>query len=85
MNKSELKIKLIHQIDSLDEERVIELYGIVRNFINGDDDTENWDSLTTAQKKGLEYGVAELEKGDVVEHSVVMEGIEKKVWNLLKA
>ncbi len=26
MNESELKIELIHQIDSLDEERVIELY-----------------------------------------------------------
>ena len=78
MNESELKVELIHQIDSLDEERVIELYGIVRNFINGNDDTENWDSLTAAQKKGLEYGVAELEKGDAIEHSVIMEGLKKK-------
>jgi hypothetical protein len=78
MKHTELKIKLIQQIDSLKDDRLIELYGVVTNFINSADNSEEWDELTTAQKSGLEYGLAELNEGKEIEYSIVMEELKKK-------
>jgi len=78
MNDTEIKTKLFQQIVRLKNERLIELYGVVSNFINSSDDSEEWEKLSSAQKKGLEYGLAELENGKWVEHSVVMDELRKK-------
>lgn len=78
MNNSEIKIKLFQQIDALKDDRLIELYGVVSNFINNSDNTEEWEKLTTFQKKGLEYGISELDEGKGLEYSVVMEELIKK-------
>lgn len=78
MNYSELKIKLFQQIDSLKDDRLIELYGVVSNFINNADNSEEWNKLTEAQKKGLEYGISELDEGKGLEYRMVMEDLMKK-------
>lgn len=78
MTETELKIKIIQQIDTLKDDRLIELYGVVTNFINSADNSEEWDALTIAQKNGLEYGIAELNEGKEIEYSVVMEEMKKK-------
>ncbi len=78
MNDTEIKAKLFQQINKLKNERLIELYGVVSNFINSSDDSEEWDKLTSVQKKGIEYGLAELESGKWEEHNVVMEELRKK-------
>ena len=78
MDYSEIKIKLFHQIDSLKDDRLIELYGVVSNFINNDDNSEEWNKLTEAQKKGLEYGISELDEGKGLEYRMAMEDLMKK-------
>jgi predicted transcriptional regulator len=78
MNDTEIKAKLFQQIDKLKNERLIELYGVVSNFINSSDNSEEWDKLTSAQKTGIEYGLAELENGKWEEHNIVMEELRKK-------
>jgi len=78
MNDTEIKIKLFQKIDTLKEERLIELYGVVNNFINGSDDSEEWNNLTPIQKEGLEYGLKELDNKEGVKHNIVMEELKKK-------
>jgi predicted transcriptional regulator len=78
MNDTEIKAKLFQQIDKLKNERLIELYCVVSNFINSSDNSEEWDKLTSAQKTGIEYGLKELENGKWEEHNVVMEKLRKK-------
>ena len=78
MNTSEIKIKLFQQIDSLENNRLIELYGVVNNFLNRNDDSEKWDNLTPPQKEGIEYGISELNDNKGIEHNVVMEEFKKK-------
>jgi hypothetical protein len=78
MNNSEIKIKLFQQIDALKDDRLIELYGVVSNFINNADNSEEWNKLTTTQKKGLEYGISELDEGKGLEYRMVMEDLMKK-------
>lgn len=78
MDYSEIKIKLFQQIDSIKDDRLIELYGVVSNFINNADNSEEWNKLTEAQKKGLEYGISELDEGQGLEYRMVMEDLMKK-------
>lgn len=78
MDYSEIKIKLFQQIDSLKDDRLIELYGVVSNFINNADNSEEWNKLTEAQKKGLEYGISELDEGKGLEYRMAMEDLMKK-------
>jgi len=78
MNDTEIKIKLFQQIDSLKNERLIELYGVVSNYINSSDNSEEWNNLTNIQKNGLEYGLTELDEEKGLEHNVVMEELKKK-------
>jgi hypothetical protein len=78
MDYSEIKIKLFQQIDSLKDDRLIELYGVVSNFINNADNSEEWNKLTAAQKKGLEYGISELDEGKGLEYRMAMEDLMKK-------
>lgn len=46
MTKSDLKLKLFREIDSLEKERLEELYGVFLNFINGKKDIDDWHKLT---------------------------------------
>jgi hypothetical protein len=78
MDYSDIKIKLFQQIDSLKDDRLIELYGVVSNFINNADNSEEWNKLTEAQKKGLEYGISELDEGKGLEYRMAMEDLMKK-------
>jgi len=78
MNNSEIKIKLFQQIDTLKDDRLIELYGVVSNFINNDDNSEEWNKLTAVQKKGLEYGISELDEGTGLEYRIAIEDLMKE-------
>ena len=71
MKDSETKIKLFHEIDLLATERLIELYGVVKSFINGIDNSEDWNALTSTQKNGIQYGIEELEEGKGIKHDLV--------------
>ncbi|SHI74856.1 hypothetical protein SAMN05444280_105127 [Tangfeifania diversioriginum] len=78
MDTTNIKIKLIKEIDSLDNKNVKELYGIVMNFINGKVESENWDNLTEIQKAGIELGINQLDQNKGLDHDMVMEELKKK-------
>ena len=78
MKTSEIKLQLIHQIDSLKKDQLMELFGVVKNFINNMDNSEEWNNLSESQKMGLEYGLNELNEGKSIEHHIVMEDLIKK-------
>jgi hypothetical protein len=78
MDTTSLKIKLIKEIDSLDNKNIDELYGIVMNFINGKVEMGNWDSLTEKQKAGIESGLNQLDQGKGINHDLVMKELKKK-------
>jgi hypothetical protein len=78
MNATNLKIKLIKEIDSLDNQNINELYAIVMNYINGKVEPEKWDSLTENQKAGIESGLNQLDQNKGISHDMVMEELKKK-------
>jgi len=78
MNATNLKIKLIKEIDSLDNKNIDKLYGIVMNFINGQVESESWESLTEVQKAGIASGLNQLDQDKGISHNMVMEELKKK-------
>ena len=46
MTVSDLKLKIFRQIDSLEKNRLEELYGVLTNFMNGQKDTNEKYQLT---------------------------------------
>lgn len=54
MDTADLKLNLFRQIDKLDQDKLKEVYGVLLNYINNQDNTEEWDELTKEQQKGIE-------------------------------
>jgi hypothetical protein len=81
MTVSDLKLKLFRQIDSLEKDRLEELYGVFLNYINGKKDIDDWNKLTEEQRKGIEDAIDEIDAGKGLHHSEVMANIRKKYSN----
>jgi len=81
MTVSDLKLKLFRQIDSLEQGRLEELYGVILNYLNGKKDMNDWNELTEEQKKGIEDAIDEIDAGSGIPHATVMANIRKKYTN----
>jgi len=81
MTVSDLKLKIFRQIDSLEKNRLEELYGILTNFMNGQNDINDWGQLTKEQQKGIIDAIDEIDSGKGIPHEKVMEYIRKKYSN----
>ncbi len=78
MDASELKLRIFREIDSLEKGKLQELYGHVQNYIRGNKDIEEWDSLSLSQKAGIKEAINDLNKGVGVVHEDVIAKYRKK-------
>lgn len=81
MTLSDLKLKIFQQIDSLEKDRLPELYGILINYINGGKDASDWEKLTEEQKQGINDAIQEIDSGKGVSHEEAMAKIRKTYNN----
>jgi hypothetical protein len=78
MTVSDLKLKIFRQIDSLEKNRLEELYGVLTNFFNGQKDISDWEKLTEEQRQGINDAILEIDSGKGIPHEKVMGRIHKK-------
>lgn len=78
MNNAELKLKLFREIDTLDKSKLEQIYGLVHNFINKENDSEEWHTLTKNQQKGLLDAIDEMDSSDGIDHKKVMDKYKAK-------
>lgn len=78
MTVSDLKLKIFRQIDSLEKNRLEELYGVLTNFFNGQKDISDWEKLTEEQRQGINDAILEIDSGKGIPHEKVMGRIYKK-------
>lgn len=78
MDSSELKLKIIKEIDSLEENKLQEVYGFLQNFIRGTKDLDEWNSLSAQQKQGILDAIDELNAGKGILHDKVILKFRKK-------
>jgi hypothetical protein len=78
MTVSELKLRLFRQIDTLDKNKLEEVYGVLINYINGHMDISDWDKLSDKQKHGILSAIEEVEEGKGIPNKVVLDKFRKK-------
>lgn len=78
MDASELKMRIMKEIDTLESSKLEKVYGYVQNIIHGDKDLKEWEILSTAQKKGIREAITELDEGGGAVHEKVISKYRKK-------
>lgn len=78
MTTADLKLKIFRQLDSLQKNRLDEVYGLLMNYLRGQKDINDWDNLSEEQKQGIIDAVEQLEQGKNISHQKVMTNARKK-------
>jgi len=78
MDASELKLRIFREIDTLEKGKLQEIYGYVQNYIRGNKDIDEWDSLSLAQQEGILEAIEDLDKGVGILHEDVITKYRKK-------
>jgi hypothetical protein len=78
MTASDLKLKIFRQIDSLEKNRLEELYGVLLNFMNEKRDMSDWERLTEEQQQGIFNAIEEIDAGKGIPTEAVFAKIHKK-------
>lgn len=82
MNASDIKIDLFRKLDTLKGSRLEEAYGILLNFINSNNEINEWQNLTQEQKDAIMLGINQLDKGQGKDHKSVMSQMRKRYTNV---
>ena len=80
MSTTELKYNLVKLIESINDNRTLQaLYTLLSKKVATEIDF--WDQLSDEEKKGIEEGLAQIERGETIPHEEVMAEIKLK-YNL---
>ena len=78
MTVSDLKLNLFRQRDTLDKSKFEVIYGVLINYLNGQNDISEWGKLSDNQKSGIFDAIDELEAGKGIPNKVVLDKFRKK-------
>ena len=78
MNTAEIKLKLFREINMLDQNKLEQVYGLLFNFLNKENDTEEWNSLSKSQQNGLLEAINELDSSEGTDHKSIMDKYRSK-------
>lgn len=78
MNTAELKLKLFRHIDELDQDKLEDVYGMLLNYIESQDNTEGWNELTPEQQKGIKDVIQQMKSGEGLPHEKVMQEFKNR-------
>jgi hypothetical protein len=63
MKVAELKIDLLDKIEHADPSQLKELYGLITNYFNSNDDAEEWEAMPEFHKKLIDKGLEQANAG----------------------
>lgn len=78
MDISELKLKIFREIDTLEKKKLQEVYGYLQNFIRGEKDLDDWNSMSSAQQQGILDAIDELNSGQGIPHEQIISKFRKR-------
>lgn len=81
MDLAELKLKIFRQVDSLDQPKLEEFYGMMLNFLNSKNESEEWTFLSDEQREGIEDAIAEIKEGKGIPHETLVAEFRQKYGN----
>jgi len=81
MSTEEIKLKIFRQVDSLDANKLKELYGVIQNYFNSKREEDEWIGVNMTEKQGIEDAMHELDAGKGIPDEQVMSRLRKKYTN----
>lgn len=75
MTTADLKLKIFRQIDSLQKNRLDEVYGLLMNYFRSQKDIDDWDNLSDEQKQGIIDAVEQMTQEKNISHQKVMKKV----------
>ncbi|TAE37415.1 MAG: hypothetical protein EAY66_05875 [Sphingobacteriales bacterium] len=82
MNAAELKSEIFKPLNSLENNKIKEFYGLVLNFVNGQNDIEEWHTLSEEQRQGLLAAEEQIKKGNGIAHLKIVDKYNKKLLGI---
>jgi hypothetical protein len=79
MTAADLKLKIFRQIDALEGNKLEELYGVITNFFNSQNDLNDWEKLSDAQRQGILDAIDEIDAGKGIPHNEVITNMRRKI------
>lgn len=81
MSSAELKVEIFRKIDRLDDAYLIKIYKYISELLDQNVQSDEWDSLSISQKKGLIDAVDFLKEGKSVPHDQVISTFKDRYRN----
>jgi predicted transcriptional regulator len=78
MNSENLKRRIFQRVDSLDQKGLEEIYGLISNHLNGENEHNDWEQLSFEEKQGIDAAIGAINQGQFLSHDDVMTKIRKK-------
>lgn len=75
MTTADLKLKIFRQLDSLQKNRLDEVYGLLMNYFRSQKDIDDWDNLSDEQKQGIIDAVEQMTQEKNISHQKVMKKV----------
>ena len=75
MSLSKKKLELVQMILNAESSSVLEK---VESLLKNEQESDWWDELSVAQRKGIEKAIEELENGEGIPHSEVMREVKTR-------
>jgi hypothetical protein len=72
MKTAELKLELFNTIDKLPKPKLEKLFGMVTNFLNNENDLNEWSKLSEIHQKELLTAIDDIEEGNFIDHKTLM-------------
>jgi hypothetical protein len=78
MSTEELKLQMFRQIDSLEGQKLRELYGVVQNYLSSKVDPGEWVGVSNDHQASILEAIEELDQGKSKPHSELMSQLRLK-------
>ena len=78
MTNAAIRSDLLHKIEGLNAQQLKQFYGLIQNYLNGIESTEEWHSLTNLQKEKIETGIRQANEGMTRPVAKVTERLRRK-------
>ena len=78
MKTLEIKSTLLREINGFNSHQLMEVYGLFQNYLNRNDDTEQWDNILDPQKEKIMAGIKQANAGNTKPVDEVTERLRKK-------
>ena len=78
MKVAELRSDLLHKIEGLDAHQLKDVYGLIQNYFNAGDSTEEWHQLPPSFKEKIDHSIAQANTGNSKPLSEVTARLRRK-------